>query len=122
MKTFDLNKFGTVYPIQLNVATYPEGNLAITMTVWKDNIPKPWNVLTVNLPGIREKDCAFIDTNNNGNDIFAWIIRNGLGVPTGRMQQSGFCTYPEFHFRPEVLQDIDPDGYADYLQGQIVGC
>lgn len=122
MKTFDLNKFGTVYPIQLNVATYPEGNLAITMTVWKDNIPEPWNVLTVNLQGIREKDCAFIDTNNNGNDIFAWIIRNGLGVPTGRMQQSGFCTYPEFHFRPEVLQDIDPDGYADYLQGQNVSC
>lgn len=122
MKTFDLKKFGTVYPIQLNVATYPEGNLAITMTVWEDNVPEPWDVLTVNLQGIREKDCAFIDTNNNGNDILPWIIRNGLGVPTGRVQQSGFCTYPEFHFRPEVLQDIDPDGYADYLQGQNVKC
>lgn len=122
MKTFDLNKFGTVYPIQLNVSTYLDGNLAITMTVWKDNIPESWGVLTVNLQGIREKDCAFIDTNNNGNDILAWIIRNGLGIPTGRVQQSGFCTYPEFHFRPEVLQDIDPDGYADYLQGQHVSC
>lgn len=120
MRTFDLNKYGTIHPIQLEVATYSEGNLAITMTTWESGEPAPWNVLTVNLDGTREKDCAFIDTNNNDNDILMWIIRHGLGVPTGRIQRSGYCLYPEFHFRPEILQEIDPDGYAAYLQEQSV--
>lgn len=118
MKFYELEKLGTTYLIELGVSTYPEGNLAITMTVWEDGEPEPWDILTVNLGGIREKDCAFIDTNNNGNDILAWIIRYGLAVPTGRVQQSGFCTYPEFRFRPEVLQEIDQEGYTAYLQEQ----
>lgn len=115
---YDLDKYGRTYPIQLGIGTYPEGNLAITMTVWEGNYPEPWNILTVNLNGIRKRDCAYIDTNNNGNDIIAWIIRHGLGVPTGRTQRSGYCVYPEFHFRPEILREIDPDGYAEYLQEQ----
>lgn len=122
MKTFELHKYGTTYPIQLEVATYPEGNLAITMTTWSAGVPEPWNILTVNLEGCRNRDCAFIDTNNNGTDILAWIIRHGLGVPTGLAQQSGYCVYPEFHFRPDILRQIDPDGYDAYLQGQNVRC
>lgn len=116
MKTFDLIKHGTTHPIQLGVSSYLGGNLAITMTTWENGEPEPWNVLTVNLDGIREKDCAFIDINNNDCDILIWIIRHGLGVPTEQMQTSGYCLYPEFHFRPEILQEIDPDGYARYLQ------
>ena len=76
---------------------------------------EPWNVLTVNLNSIRPQNCAFIDTNNNGEDILAWIIRHGLAVPTGTYGRSGFCNYPEYRFRPEILQEIDPDGYASYL-------
>ena len=111
MKIFDLEKYGNTYKIQLNVTSYTEGNLAITMTSWEDGEAEPWNVLTVNLNSIRPQNCAFIDTNNNGEDILAWIIRHGLAVPTG----SGFCSYPEYRFRPEILQEIDPDGYASYL-------
>ena len=35
-KIFDLEKYGTVHKIQLNVTSYLEGNLAITMTSWED--------------------------------------------------------------------------------------
>ena len=77
MKIFDLEKYGNTYKIQLNVTSYTEGNLAVTMTSWEDGEAEPWNVLTVNLNSIRPQNCAFIDTNNNGEDILAWIIRPG---------------------------------------------
>lgn len=115
MKTFDLEKYGSTYKIQLNVTFYMEGNLAITMTSWENGEPEPWNVLTVNLDSVRPKGCAFIDTNNNGEEILTWIIRYGLAVPTGTYERSGFCRYPEYRFRPEILQEIDPDGYSAYL-------
>ena len=83
MKTFDLEKHGTTYKIQLNVTSYMEGNLAVTMTSWENGEPEPWNVLTVNLESVRPQNCAFIDTNNNGEEILAWIIRHGLAIPTG---------------------------------------
>lgn len=116
MKKFSLEHYGDIYQIQLSVSTYQNGNLAITMTDWSSGEPEPWNVLTVNLGVALSKDCAFIDTNNNGNDILSWIIRYGLAVPTGRKAVSGFCSYPEYRFRPSKLEEIDPDGYADYLQ------
>ena len=78
MKIFDLEKYGNTYKIQLNVTSYTEGNLAVTMTSWEDGEAEPWNVLTVNLNSIRPQNCAFIDTNNNGEDILAWIIWQSL--------------------------------------------
>ena len=65
MKTFSLEKYGSTRPIQLQVAAYMNGNLAIEMITWEDGCPEPWNTLTVNLTWQCEKDCAFIDTNNN---------------------------------------------------------
>lgn len=115
IKTFDLYKYGNKYAIQLEVCTYTNGNLAIAMTVWEDDVPEPWNILTVNLDGIREKNCAFIDTNNNGQDILKWIAEYNLGTPTGLIQQSGYCKYPEYRFSQEILEKIDAEGYAAYL-------
>ena len=47
MKTFPLEKYGTTRPIQLQVASYMNGNLAIEMITWEDGCPEPWNTLTV---------------------------------------------------------------------------
>ena len=88
MKIFELYKYGKNIQIMLKVASYMDGNLAIQMFGLDDGKWEPWNVLTVNLPGSREKDCAFIDTNNNGT---------------------------EFRFRETILREIDPEGYEQYL-------
>lgn len=118
-KMFELKKFGKVYPISLEVRSYIDGNLAIQMYSWEDGCPEPWDLLTVNLNGIREKDCAFIDTNHNGMEILAWIVRYGLAVPTGRHGHSGFCSYPEYRFKETVLREIDPKGYEDYVESMM---
>ena len=92
--TLPYKKFGATHPIQLQVTSYLNGNLAIQMVTWESGDPEPWATLTVNLPGQRQKDHAFI----------------------GRTMQSGFCTYPEYRFRANRLQELDPEGYAGYLK------
>lgn len=114
-RRFELKKYETVYSITLEVATYLEGNLAIQMVNWADGYPEPWDTLTVNLDGIRDKDCAFINVNNNGKEILTWIIRYGFAVPTGNWKNSGYCSYPEYRFKEDVLREIDPEGYEEYL-------
>lgn len=116
MKLFDLKKYGNTYKIKLEVSSYTVGDLAISMVSWNDGEPSLWNVLTVNLNSLPSKNCAYIDVNNNGEEILAWIKRNKLAVPTGRCAKSGFCRYPEYRFHPKVLQEIDPEGYAEYLR------
>ena len=98
----------------LQVRSYLNGNLAIQMIICEDG--EPWNTLTVNLGGTCKKDCAFIDTNNNGDSILPWLVRNGLAVPTGVLGRSGYCVYPEFRFRDSALKEADPDGYENYLE------
>lgn len=113
--TLDYEKYGTVHPIQLQITSYPDGNLAIEMMTWEAGYPEPWASLTVNLDGQQKKDCAFIDINGDP-DFPIWLIRHGLAIPTGVTQRSGFCEYPEYRFRTERLQELDPDGYAEYRQ------
>ena len=106
------------HKIQLNIRAYEDGRgLAITMDDWSCGYAEPWNTLTVNLDSACPRDCAYIDTNNNDEDILAWIARHGLATPTGRYGSSGYCRYPEYRFLPETLQELDPDGYSEYLHG-----
>ena len=118
MQTFTLNAHGQQYKIRLTVRVYPGGNLAIAMEAMDrpDGYWEPWSVLTVNLGTLRAKDCAYIDTNNNDDAILDWIADNNLAYPTGATGHSGYCHYPEYRFNPELLQQIDPLGYAAYIQ------
>lgn len=117
MKLLDYPKYGKNHPLQVKVCSYLNGNIAVQLITWEDrHSPEPWSMLTVNLDGQREKDCAFIDTNNNGDGILDWITEQDLAAPTGAVQFSGYCHYWEYHFIPERLMELDPEGYAEYLQ------
>lgn len=119
MKTFDLKHFGTTYAIQLKAAAYYYGgNLYIEMLSLEDGDVEPWGDLTVNLGPILPLNCAYIDVNNNGNDILDWLQRHKIAAPTGRYGYSGFCRYPEYLFDEQLLREIDPDGYSQYLIAQ----
>lgn len=112
--TLDYEKYGAIHPIQLKITSYLEGNLEIQMVTWEAGYPEPWASLTVNLDGQRNTDCAFIDTNGDP-DFPVWLIRHGLAIPTGVTRHSGFCEYPEYRFRADRLQELDPDGYEKYI-------
>lgn len=104
MKSLILHQYNRDYPMTFNLGNYMENdNLYVELIAGIEGFYEPWSDLTVNL-GIKcEENCAFIDTNNNGNDIIDWLEANGLGTKTGRYKPSGFCVYPEFEFNMEEL-------------------
>lgn len=73
-------------------------NLYVGMLCHDDGYPEPWSDLTVNLSIKCDDDCAFIDTNNNGEGILLWLTLNNIAMPTGRTVQNGFWVYPEVKF------------------------
>lgn len=113
----DLCHRGEKVSLELQVRSYYNGStLAVKLADWREGHPEPWNDLTVNLGYFVEKDCAFINVNNLGEDILPWIEKNGLATPTGRRESSGFVTYPEYRFNAAKLQELDDYGYQMYCE------
>lgn len=69
--------------------------------------------ITVNIEPLPYLESA-IDTNNNGEKILGFLKDNGFGELTGKYLSSGFCRYPVFRFREEVLEQHAPDVLAQY--------
>ena len=102
----NMNKYGKNHPMTFELASYAENsNLYVGLITNEEGYPEPWQNLTVNLSVQCAKDCAFIDTNNNGEEIIDWLVKNKLGKPTGKIKVSGWCVYPEFKFNMKALAE-----------------
>ena len=111
MKTLPLTSYGKTHPVSFNKANYAENkNLYVGLTTWIEGWPQPYGDITKNLSVKCADNCAFIDTNNNGDEIIDWLIANGLGKPTGRERASGWCVYPEFEFDMDKLNELCVEG------------
>ena len=102
----NLKKYGKNHPMTFQLANYADnGSLYVGLITNEEGYPEPWSNLTVNLDkSFRCKEnCAYIDTNNNGDGIIDWLETNGFGEQTGRLVFSGFCIYPEFKFNMEEI-------------------
>jgi hypothetical protein len=100
----NLKKYGANHPMTFQLANYTEnGNLYVGMITNEEGYPEPWSNLTVNLSVPCKPNRAYIDTNNNGEEIIEWLEENGLGKWTGGIRPSGWCFYPEFEFNMEAL-------------------
>lgn len=114
MKTLTLNKYGKQHPMTFVLKQYAStGNLYVGLITHEEGY-EPWSDLTVNLDVKCEKNCSFIDTNNNGNEIIDWLVDNGLGYRTGLKARSGFCVYPEFIFNMNKLLQYVMEGDNHY--------
>lgn len=101
----NLNKYGSNHPMTFHLANYAEnGNLYVGLITNEEGWPELWSDLTVNLSIKCAHGCAFIDTNNNGEEIIDWLVENKLGKPTGRIKVSGWYVYPEFEFDLKALE------------------
>lgn len=109
-----LHKYGENHSITFELAIYAEnGNLYVGMLSHDDGYIQPWSSLTVNLSVKCKPNRAFIDTNNNGNEIVAWLEQNGLGKATGNLMPSGWCVYPEFEFDMDKLMEHVTEDYTE---------
>ncbi|MBQ2493215.1 MAG: DUF4313 domain-containing protein [Bacteroidales bacterium] len=77
--------------VSLRTDTYRNnGTLAVVM----EHEDGETDVITTNLNSpLQSESLAFMDENNNPG-IGKWLEKNGLGLPMGIQQQSGFCEYP----------------------------
>ena len=106
MEKLTLNSCGRDYPIMFVAEQYEGGNgLCIRMITDADGFIEPYANLTVspsNNP--TNENCAFVNTNNLGNDIIFWLMDNELGQLTGWWGYSGYCSYPEFEFNMNEVE------------------
>ena len=122
MKPIPFKMKGTEYALTVKIATYPEGNLAIKLYQESFGQLVFWDSLTVNLGGLRAKDCGFINTKTTGKRYHAWIKRNGLGERTGQVRLEDGTEYVEYIFNTQKLKKLDLDGYTYYsrrLNGEL---
>ena len=104
MARLNLRAWGADHPVTFKTSNYANNNnLYIGIVCWDEGFPEPWSDLTVNLTKKCKPNCAFIDTNNNGDAIIDWLEENNLGMQTGNFEVSGFCIYPEFEFNMEEI-------------------
>lgn len=104
----NLTKYGRMHPMTFQLANYANnGSLYVGLLTNEEGYPEPWQNLTVNLDASRfcKPNCAYVDVNNNGEEILNWLERNGLGKQTERIAVSGWCCYPEFEFNMEKLME-----------------
>lgn len=87
------------HPVSFVTDKYTEnGNLYIGIICWDEGYPEPWGDLTINVGYECDENCAYIDTNNNGQAVIDWLIENKLGRLTGKIVRRDFCICPEFEF------------------------
>lgn len=78
--------------------------------------PEQYAVLTKSFGEfIGMKDCAYIDRNNC--PFADQLLDLGIAESTPMERQSGFCSYPLWHFREKFLREIGPENYAAYAEG-----
>lgn len=73
----------------------------------------PFTDVTVNVGKLPFLESA-IDTNNNGNAIIDFLVKNGFGELTEKAIPSGYCVFPVFRFNEEKLREIDNDMFEQY--------
>ena len=93
------------YDVYLEPSLYCHNQrIAIAMKFSDPSEGELYGIITKNLVDapISAHNCAYLDTNNMAG-IDTWLQRNNYGELTGKTAQSGFCTYPEFRFKEELL-------------------
>ena len=82
-------------PVSLRTDTYRNnGTLAVVM----EHEDGETDVITKNLNSPFQSDSLAFTDENNIPGIGKWIEKNGLGLPMGIQEQSGFCEYPLYTF------------------------
>lgn len=77
--------------VSLRASEYQHGG---TLAVIMETEDGETDVITTNLRSPLQSDSmAFLDTNNYPK-IESFIKKNGIGLPMGVTERSGFCTYP----------------------------
>ena len=112
VKMMHFKLYGFDYDVCIEVGTYLRGGgLCLQLHSMTDGDLEPYARITTNLSSFPPAPCcAFLDT-NNVEPIQKLVQQYKLGKPTGRIGQSGYCTYPEYRFDMQEIKKycINPE-------------
>lgn len=114
---FEMERYGQIIKLEVQPGYYLCNR---TLSVMLYEGWESYGPLTCNLDKPLERNCAYIDVNNMGEDIVEVLEKNRLGQKTGRKWRSGHVLYPEFQFNEEALRECTNDNYEQYLAWQDV--
>lgn len=101
-KVFKFKWYGKTFKVFLGLIKYASNNL-LELELIEDKSYEEFAVVSKQLPyRTPNEGCIFVDTNNLPG-IEEFLKENNIAFPTGRKEDSGFCTYPEYKLREEVF-------------------
>lgn len=108
VKFYELKMYDETYKVYLAKGKYTNNKtIAVEIiAVDSEGFEEPFASLTRNIPcdcGLANDTMQFIDTNNLGNGIINWLVKNNIAKPTGLAWPSGFCMYFLYEFTKESL-------------------
>lgn len=111
VKFYDLEMYGKTYKVYLRKGHYLSNNtIAVEIVaVDSDGFEEIFGSLTRNIAcdyRLANDTMQFIDTNNLGNGIANWLVKNNIAKPTGRAWPSGHCIYLLYEFTKESLSGM----------------
>jgi hypothetical protein len=118
MNNIEFLSKGQKIPLIVRVSTYPEGNLAIKLYTESYSRLDFWEAMTVNLTGLRAKDCAFLNPVGIGRRFPSLLKRTQLAAPTGQEREADGILYIEYCFDSKKLLRLDSEGYTYYARRQ----
>ncbi len=105
---------GIIEKVRIEVSSYREnGGIYIGLTSLGGAIVEPFVDITLNLGGSAIDYCGYLDTSNLP-ELETFITENGLGEFTGFTRRSGFNEYPYYVFNAKRLEELCPEGVAEY--------
>lgn len=114
-KIIEIERYGQIIKLEVRPGYYPD-NRTLRIGLYEDW--ESYGALTRNLDVPLERNCAYIDVNNMGEDIIEVLEKGGFGKRTGCKCRSGYVLYPEFQFNEEALRECTNDNYGQYLAWQ----
>ncbi len=90
-KIIELERYGQLLKLEVRPGYYPY-NRTLQVGLYEDW--ESYGALTCNLDKPLERNCAYIDVNNMGEDIVEVLEKSGFGKRTGRKCQSGLAFIP----------------------------
>lgn len=108
VKFYNLEMYGKTYVVYLSKGKYLNNKtIAVEIiAIDSDGREEPFASLTRNIPceyGLANDTMQFIDTNNLGDDIINWLVKNNIAKFTGLGWPSGYVVYPLYEFTEESL-------------------
>ena len=111
VKFYELKMYDETYKVYLAKGKYANNKtIAVEIiAVDSEGFEEPFASLTRNIPcdyGLANDTMQFIDTNNLGNGIINWLVKNNIARFTGLGLPSGYCMYPLYEFKKEALEGM----------------